>query len=214
MARTDRSYIPAAGRNAFLPFYDTIATFLGADQVRSILLDLATPRPGDRVLDIGCGTGTFATLLKQRHPQVAVVGLDPEPNALTRARRKAERGRVSIRFDQGFSQALEYPAASFDLVFSSFMFHHLDGDAKEKTLGETRRVLKPGGSLYLLDYVRHPHASHAFFLLPHSQERFRDNSESQILALLTGAGFSVVKQIGERRVFFGLGRVGYYRGKL
>lgn len=212
MARAHRSYIPAAGRNAFLPLYDAVATLLGADQARGALLDQAVLRPQDRVLDIGCGTGTFAKLLKQRHPDVDVVGLDPDPNALARARRKAERAGVSVRFDQGFSEELDYPAASFDLVFSSFMFHHLERDAKEKTLDETRRVLRPGGSLYLLDFeVRESGSSRGFSLLPHRHYRFEDNSESAILALMTRAGFSNAKKVGERPVLFGFGRAAYYR---
>ena len=62
-------------------------------------------------------------LIKRLHPDVDVVGLDPDPKALARAKRKAERSAVSIRLDQGFSHELPYPEASFDRVFSTFMFH-------------------------------------------------------------------------------------------
>jgi ubiquinone/menaquinone biosynthesis C-methylase UbiE len=156
MSNTQRTYLPAAGRDLFLPLYDLIAKLLGADGARRTLFDLAPLRPGDRVLDIGCGTGTFATMLKQRYPSVEVTGLDPDARALARARRKAEQARVLVRLDQGFADSLEYPAASFDVVFSSFMFHHLEGSNREKTLREVHRVLKPGGSFYLLDFEVSP----------------------------------------------------------
>src|SRR5215510_9749929 len=123
MSKSQRTYLPAAGRNLFLPLYDLIAKLLGADGARQALFELASLRSGDRVLDIGCGTGTFAKVLKQRYPGVEVTGLDPDPKALARARHKAEQARVSVRFDQGFADSLEYPDASFDAVFSSFMFH-------------------------------------------------------------------------------------------
>jgi ubiquinone/menaquinone biosynthesis C-methylase UbiE len=174
------------------------------------LKDLAPRRPGDRVLDIGCGTGTFDTMLKQRYPGVEVTGLDPDPKALARARHKAEQARVSIRFDQGFANSLEYPAASFDVVFSSFMFHHLEGSDREKTLREVRRVLKPGGSFYLLDFEVSP-SGHGLFNLFHSGERMRDNTESRILALMGDAGFSDRKKIAVRPVLFGFGHAGYYQ---
>jgi ubiquinone/menaquinone biosynthesis C-methylase UbiE len=175
------------------------------------LKDLAPRRPGDRVLDIGCGTGTFDTMLKQRCPGVEVTGLDPDPKALARARHKAEQARVSIRFDQGFADSLEYPAAAnFDVVFSSFMFHHLEGSDREKTLREVRRALKPGGSFYLLDFEVSP-SGHGLFNLFHSGERMRDNTESRILALMGDAGFSDRKKIAVRPVLFGFGHAGYYQ---
>src|SRR5262249_15587895 len=82
---------------------------------------------------------------------------------LTRARRKAERAAVPIQLDQGVLDELPYPDASFDRVFSSFMLHHLQAGEKEKTLREVRRVLQPGGSLYLLDF-RGPESGQNGFL--------------------------------------------------
>jgi ubiquinone/menaquinone biosynthesis C-methylase UbiE len=209
MSKSQRTYLPAAGRDLFLPLYDLIAKLLGADGARQTLFDLAPLRPGDHVLDIGCGTGTFATMLKQRYPGVEVTGLDPDPKALTRARHKAQQARVPVRFDQGFADSLEYPAASFDVVFSSFMFHHLEGSNREKTLREVRRVLKRGGSFYLLDFD--VSTGHGLFKLFHSGERLRDNTESRILSLMGDAGFSDRKKVAVRPVLFGFGHVGYYQ---
>src|SRR5215471_5059787 len=194
MSESQRTYLPAAGRDLFLPLYDLIARLLGADRARQTLFDLAPLRPGYRVLDIGCGTGTFATMLKQHYPGVEVTGLDPDPKALARASRKAEQAKVSVRFDQGFADSLEYPAASFDLVFSSFMFHHLESSNREKTLREVRRVLKPGGSFYLLDFEVSA-SGHGLFNLFHSGDRLRDNTESRILSLIGDSGFSDRKKI-------------------
>jgi ubiquinone/menaquinone biosynthesis C-methylase UbiE len=211
--KSQRTYLPAAGHDLFLPLYDLVAKLLGADQARQMLLDRATLCSGDRALDIGCGTGTFAVLLKQRFPTAEIIGLDPDQKALARARRKAERAGVSVRFDEGFADALEYPAGSFDVVFSSFMFHHLEGKDREKTLREVRRVLKPAGTFYLLDFeVSQAGSRHGLFHMLHTSERLRDNSESRILTLISDAGFSDSKKIAARPVLFGLGRAGYYQG--
>jgi SAM-dependent methyltransferase len=104
------------------------------------------------VLDVGCGTGSLAIAIARLHPAADVVGIDPDPKALARARRKAARAGVSIQFDGGFADGLPYPDAAFDHLLSSFMFHHLEGNEKAGMFHEARRVLKPGGFLYLLDF--------------------------------------------------------------
>ncbi len=211
MANTRRTYIPAAGRHWLLPLYDVMTKLMGADQARRALLDQAELRPGHRVLDIGCGTGSLVILLKRLFPEIDVIGLDPDPNALARARRKAERAAVSLQFDQGFADALEYPAGTFNHVFSSYMFHHLQDNEKEKTLREIRRVLKSGGCLHLLDFGG-PESAVGSPLprLLHSHHRLKDNSEGRILNLLRQAGFVNVKNAGHRTILLGLVRVAYY----
>src|SRR6266481_1222786 len=127
---TTRTYLPAAGHDWFLPLYDPFVKLVGGDRARRALLEQAEMRPGQRVLDVGCGTGSLAVMIKRLRSDVDVVGLDPDPKALARARQKAEREGASIRLDRGFSDKLPYPAASFDLVFSSLMFHHLPAEEK------------------------------------------------------------------------------------
>src|SRR5260370_35809012 len=100
VSKSQRTYLPAAGYDLFLPFYDLIAKLLRADQARRTLLDQAPLRPGDRALDIGCGTGTVAILLTQRHPLVESIGLYPDRKALEQVKRKAERAAGSERCGQ------------------------------------------------------------------------------------------------------------------
>jgi len=189
MSHTQHAYLPAAGRDFLLPLYDPLVKLLGADRARKKLFDQAGVRPQHRVLDIGCGTGTFVVAIKGWLPNAEVVGLDPDPKALARSRRKADRAGVSIRFDQGFANALPYPDASFDRIFSSLMFHHLPHDAKLPTLREVRRVLKRGGSLHLLDFEQegaHSHNPLARWL--HSSARLHDNQSECILNWMREAG--------------------------
>jgi ubiquinone/menaquinone biosynthesis C-methylase UbiE len=210
MAESTKTYLPAAGHDWLLPFYDPIVKLIGGEAVRRALLDQADLRPGQHVLEIGCGTGAVTTMIKRLHPNVEVVGLDPDPKALARARRKAAAARVSIQFDQGFAGELPYPAASFDRVLSAFMFHHLPADEKAKTLREARRVLRLGGEFHLLDFEGSEDGAHGFLThLLHSRERLRDNSEGRVLSLMKQAGFAEAKKVGRRAMLFA--RAAYFR---
>ena len=106
MTETTRSYVPAFGIDLLLPLYDPFARLLGADGARNALIEQAELRAGHRVLDVGCGTGTLLREIATRQPGVELVGLDPDPRGLARARRKVgDRARL----DRGFSDALPYP---------------------------------------------------------------------------------------------------------
>lgn len=205
------TYLPAAGHDWALPLYDPIVRLLGADRARQLLLTQAELRSGHRVLDIGCGTGTLATTIKRFYPEVEVTALDPDPKALLRAQWKAERSAVTVRFDQASSDRLPYPESSFDRVFSSYMFHHLQTDQRENTLREVRRVLVPGGRLHLLDFDRPEEARPGGLMrLLHSDGHLKDNSERRILALMRQAGFETAERVQGGTMLLGLLRFGYY----
>lgn len=203
-------YLPAAGHDALLPIYDLISWVFGAPQLHRTLLELADPKSGERVLEIGCGTGNLTVLAKRRHPDVEIVGIDPDPRALARATRKAA-GLTGIRFDRGHSQALPYPDGSFDRVLSSLMLHHLDGDVRPRTAEEALRVLRPGGALYLLDVGGRVSPADGFMagrLL--RSERLRHNLGDAIPQLLRDAGFTDCVE-PTYRVSRRMGRVTFYR---
>src|SRR5262245_7787260 len=215
MEETRKTYLPAAGRDWMLPLYDPLVKLLGGDAARRALLDQALIQPGHSVLDVGCGTGTLVVLIKRLHPDVDVIGLDPDPRALARARRKAERASVSVQFDQGFSDALPYTDASVDRVYSSFMFHHLQRGEKHGMLREVRRVLRPGGVFTLLDFDGPQSDDNGFLArLIHSSDHLRDNSEERILALMNQAGFAGSKKVSQGAMLFGRVRTNYYQASV
>jgi ubiquinone/menaquinone biosynthesis C-methylase UbiE len=209
-----RTYLPAAGRDWALPLYDPLVRLLGGDAVRARLLHQAALAPRVRILDIGCGTGTLAAMIKRQHPDVHVVGLDPDPKALARAARKAARARAAIQFDRGFADALPYADASFDRVLSSFMFHHLPSDARPNTLREVVRVLAPGGSFHMVDFAHHHSRRGAMSRMLHSRHRLDENSEGRVLALMRQAGFAAVRKISDGSMLFGQIQVAYYEACL
>jgi ubiquinone/menaquinone biosynthesis C-methylase UbiE len=200
----DRHYLPAAGRDLFLPLYDPFTKLFGVDALRRGLLEQAALQPAYRVLDVGCGTGTLAILIKKEHPTITVLGIDPDPKALRRAARKAEHAEVSVHFERGFADALPYADATFDRVFSSLMFHHLGKNEKEQSLREIRRVLRPGGRLEFLDLASPDRHAHGLLSrLVHSHAQVKDNVDQRIIQLMRAAGFAEARKAGERNVMFG-----------
>jgi ubiquinone/menaquinone biosynthesis C-methylase UbiE len=145
-----RDYIPAAGHDALLPAYDLLTRVLGMNKVYSALIAQAELADGMRVLEIGCGTGNLTTRAKRAHRGIELVGSDPDPKALARAQRKA-RGMTGIRFEHGYAQQLPFASDQFDTVLSSMMLHHLDDDTKAGAAAEIHRVLRPGGTLHIVD---------------------------------------------------------------
>lgn len=208
--RHRRKFLPAAGHDLFLPFYDPVAGLLGFNQAQKNLIEQAKVQPSHRVLDIGCGTGSFVVLLRRQYAVAQVVGLDPDPKVLRRAQKKAKRAGVLVQLDQGFADALPYTDRAFDRVFSSFMFHHLEEADREKALREVVRVLKPAGSFHLVDFTGGENGS-ALERFVHSSDQMKDNAPEQVMRLLRRAGFTNTEKLKQDRMLFGLLKIDYYR---
>ena len=211
---TPRAYIPAAGRHWLLRFYDPLTKLIGAQSAHRSLIDQAQPHAGQRILEIGCGTGNLAILLKTLFPEVEVIGLDPDSKALALARRKADQRRLSIQLDVGFADELPYADASFDRVFSAFMFHHLNPEERKTTLHEVNRVLKPGGALHLLDFGgAHEHSEgflgHLTQHSAHAHTHARGNTRDETLNLMRECGLADAAEVAQQSTL--LGRVCFYR---
>lgn len=117
-----------------------------------LLADAARLRPGQRVLDVACGTGVLTCTAAQRvGPAGVVVGLDISPEMLAVARRKP----FAIEWVDGRAEALPFPDARFDAVVSQFGMMFFDD--RVAALREMRRVLRPGGRLAVAvcDAVEH-----------------------------------------------------------
>jgi SAM-dependent methyltransferase len=100
-------------------------------------------RPGQRVLDVGCGTGVVSVTAARLGCKVT--GLDLTPELLEHARKNAAIAHVTIDFQEGDVEAMPFPDASFDAVLSQF--GHIFAPRPEVAIAEMLRVLKPGGTI-------------------------------------------------------------------
>jgi ubiquinone/menaquinone biosynthesis C-methylase UbiE len=186
---SQQEYIPGLGKTYLTPFYDVVHRVFKLQPVHDEMVTLAGLTDGQRVLDVGCATGNLLRTIGRQYPNTGLVGLDPDPKALARARRKARRARLDMRLDRGFAQELPYSDDSFDRVFSSLMLHHLDSTSKDTLLAEVRRVLRPDGRLVLADAVVDAHGhGHR---LRRMREQLHDNVGDSVSQRIAAAGFTV-----------------------
>lgn len=152
-------------------------------------IELADLHPGERALDVGCGTGTLALVVQRRVGATGyVAGIDPAARQIARARAKAARRRLPIDFRIGVIERLPFDDQTFDVAFSTLMMHHLPAPLKRQGLAEVARTLKPGGRLIIADFA-------------HKQDRqgraahFHAGGSdiSALSALVAAAGFSRIE---------------------
>lgn len=199
MSRQREDYIPPLKYHWLTRFYDPLVrlTTRETDFKRALLL-LAAPRPGDHVLDLGCGTATLTIALARAYPTATVTGIDADARALAIARGKARDAALDLDFRQARSTQMPFPDESFDRVVSSLFFHHLTSAEKSATLAEARRVLKPGGELHVADWGKPSNPlRRALFLVVQLLDGFettRDSVTGTLPALLRAAGFEGVEE--------------------
>lgn len=201
-------YLPALRFKALTPLFDSVVrTTTRESAFKTALIDAADLEPHQRVLDLGCGTGTLAIMVKEREPAAEVTGLDADPQILELARHKTGEAGVPIAFNEGLASELPYPDGSFDRVLSTLFFHHLTSDDKRACLAEIRRVLRPGGQLHLADWTAPADALQAALSwqirLFDGLDRTRDNFTGQMADVVSEAGFSDVCEGQRLRTAFG-----------
>jgi ubiquinone/menaquinone biosynthesis C-methylase UbiE len=136
-------------------YYDLVMFLLtqGREKkLRQVTLDLAQIQPGDKVLEIGCGTGTLTIAAKERvGVNGEAVGIDIAPEMIAAAVRKSARKGIAVSFQAGSIEKIPFPDGRFDTVLCSFMIFHMPEDIRQKGITEIFRILKSGGHVFIID---------------------------------------------------------------
>lgn len=149
-----------------------------------------------RVLEIACGTGRAGEQVLRALPDASYTGVDLSPFYVDVAReRLAARGR-EVSLVVANAEALPLPDASFDVVFSVYLFHELPRNARRKVWAEMRRVLRPGGCLVIEDSLQPQDAGELATFLERFPEDmhepfYRDYCRDDLAEGLAEAGFQV-----------------------
>jgi len=138
-----------------VPSYDSYMRImtLGRERIlRETTVSLADVKPGDCVLEVGCGTGTLTLAAKHRTgPSGKVFGIDIIPGMIELSQRKAAQAGEDAVFQLGSMDDIPFSANQFDVVMCSFMIFHMSEGMRRKGIEEIYRVLKPQGRLLVLD---------------------------------------------------------------
>ena len=136
----------------YYDFVMALMTFGREKKLRQMTIKLSQLMPGDKVLEIGCGTGTLTLAAKEQvGASGEVTGIDIAPEMLDVASRKASRKGVDISFQEGSIASIPFQDNRFDAVLCSFMIFHMPEEVRRKGLTEIYRVLKSGGHLCIMD---------------------------------------------------------------
>jgi len=196
---SDPQYVPALRFHWLTPCYDAVVGATTRERTfKQALIKQTQIEPGQRVLDLACGTGTLAIWIKESQPQAEVFGVDGDPEILQLASSKAKNANVAVQFSQALSYDLPFPEAHFDRAVSSLFFHHLTWENKQRTARELFRVIKPGSELHVADWGRADNIlMRMLFLFVQVFDGFKntqDNISGKLIGIFEQAGFEHVSQ--------------------
>src|SRR6266508_672533 len=191
------------------PYYDlavNLSTLGHARLLWKLTVDNALIKSGDSVLDVGCGTAKVSTLAKTRTKNGKVYGIDPAPEMIAVARKKAARKKLDIDFRIGVIEALPFPDGSMDVVTSSLMMDDLAEDLKVRGLAEISRVLKPGGRLLVADFMRPTGSLLNHLFIAFTRHQGLKSGIEDLQKLLKAAGFGQIIQLDGNVLIIGFVR--------
>tara|TARA_R110000824_G_scaffold197920_3_gene381665 strand:- start:1102 stop:1755 length:654 start_codon:yes stop_codon:yes gene_type:complete len=192
------TYTPPLGYKILTPLYDLVIRYLTRESVwRSALVKQINPLPGDRILDVGCGTGSLLAVLAEQCPEADFIGLDPDIAALERASKKIDS--ANIRLIPGFLSKEALPKGwQPTKITSSLMFHQVSLEKKNEIAEIMRSLLMPGGELHIADYAmqKSPLMRAAFRMTVQQLDGVEDtrhNAEGILERILVAPGYLTEK---------------------
>lgn len=194
----ERDFTPAV---PLLWAYDlVVAAVTRESRWRAALLRQLDPRPADVIADLGCGTGSFLALLGGGARPRRLIGIDPDPRILLRARRKLGAAGVPATLNRGYLRdaGTLLAGAGVDKIVSSLVFHQVPLAEKRAGLAAIHAALVPGGELHVADYgLQRTRLMRALFRNVQRVDGYEDtqpNADGVLPRLMEEAGFTGVRE--------------------
>ncbi|MEL7539676.1 MAG: class I SAM-dependent methyltransferase [Pseudomonadota bacterium] len=200
-AKTGRTtaHTPPLGHRALTPLYDLAIAALTRERAwRAAMIHAIEPSPGDRILDIGSGTGSLAVALNKACSGVRYIGVDPDADAVRRARQKVAGLEGNVRFQEGFFSANEeYFVEPPNKIISSLVLHQVPLKEKQRILADARKAIATDGSVFIADYGQQHGVQRLLFRstvqMLDGVENTQPNADGVLLTLLEDAGFETIR---------------------
>lgn len=209
-------------QDAFIPafpvlaLYDPVVRLLSRDRAwRAVLRGELAARAEGTIADAGCGTGTFLAQLGEAFPQARLIGIDPDPAILARARAKLAGAGAAADLRQGYLRDLAalLEGCPADAIVSSLVFHQVPMAEKRAGLAAMHRALAPGGLLLIADYgAQRSLAMRTLFKLVQAVDgtaTTQPNADGALPGLIRAAGFAEVTE--PHRFATATGSISIYR---
>jgi ubiquinone/menaquinone biosynthesis C-methylase UbiE len=213
--QTDEDRVMIGQMEKVVDTYDSLMRkmTLGRERaLREMTVNLAQVKPGDCVLEVGCGTGTLALAAKrQAGPSGKVFGIDVIPGMIEHSQQKAAQADLDVTFQLGTVYGIPFPANQFDVVMGSFMIFHMSETVRRKGITEIYRVLKPQGTLLVLDAAE-PTQPLARAIARALFRGVPAPDLHELLPLMEATGFSDIEFARAPFRVLGLALLGYVRG--
>lgn len=198
-----------------VPSYDAYMkkmTFGREHLLRQVTVQLAQVKPGDSVLEAGCGTGTLTLAAKrQAGPSGKVAGIDVIPGMIETSQHKAAEAHEDIAFQVGSINNIPFPDNHFDIVLCSFMIFHMSEGTRRKGIAEIYRVLKPQGRWLVLDLAL-PDAPVQRAIAKKVLGGALQHDLRELFPLMESCGFTDLESGMAKFRIFGISVFGFVRG--
>jgi ubiquinone/menaquinone biosynthesis C-methylase UbiE len=197
---TEPTFTPAAGRFAPTRFYDPVIALTRERLWRALSVMYVAPRPGDVIAEVGCGTGSLALLVNRVEPRADVVGLDPDPDVLALAQRKADTAGAAVKWRRSMGDALAESLGerSVDTVVSSLVLHQCPLPMKRAVLDSMYSVLRSGGKVVIADFGMQRtmlmRVAFRIVQLADGKQDTQPNADGVLPELLSESGFREVRE--------------------
>lgn len=199
----EKNFIPALRFKSLNNLFDRFLKVSMKEKfIKNELIYFSKLNNNQTILDFGCGTGTLIKMILDKIPELNIIGLDIDQNILNIASQKLKLYNPQLIKYNGTN--IPFSDNYFDKVLTSLAIHHIYTENKILIFSEISRVIKKGGKIYILDFVK-PKDVYAKFVtsILKMTEPIHDNIDGKIPGMLYESGFTDISENGYYKTIFG-----------